>query len=234
MRKGSDAEALTAEIVSAVSFLRALALWLSGDRSRADDLVQETLEKALASLSSFTATTNLKAWLAGILRSSYLTDYRMRRSEIPDPDGAVAAQIALADPRSSCLDLRNVENALQKLSPEQREALMLVRAEGLSYEEAAKICGCTVGTSKSRVSRGEHLLAKLSGLEEGRSGDVKGPAHQKQRGRAIRKRKNPRQTAASTGRDPSNEQDPGTTADVHREGKRRKKPRSREGTRPEA
>ena len=79
MRKRSDAETFKAAIVSAVPSLHAFAVWLCGDRSRADDLVQETLEKALASKGSFTEGTNPKAWLTTILRNSYLIDYRERR-----------------------------------------------------------------------------------------------------------------------------------------------------------
>jgi len=78
-RNRSDAEALKAAIVSAVPSLRAFAVWLCGDRSRADDLVQETLEKALASKAFFTEVSSPKAWLTAILRDSYLTYYRRRR-----------------------------------------------------------------------------------------------------------------------------------------------------------
>ena len=78
-RNRSDAEALKAAIVSAVPSLRAFAVWLCGDHSRADDLVQETLEKALASKGSFTEVSSPKAWLTTILRNSYRTNYRKRR-----------------------------------------------------------------------------------------------------------------------------------------------------------
>ena len=87
MRKRSDLEALKAALVAAIPFLRALALAHCGDKDRADDLVQETLEKAFSSIGSFTEGTNLKAWLATILRNSHRTEYRKRRRETPDPDG---------------------------------------------------------------------------------------------------------------------------------------------------
>ncbi|HTO79029.1 MAG TPA: sigma factor [Methylocystis sp.] len=94
MRNWSDAEALEAAIASAVPSLRAFAVWLCGDRSRADALVQETLEKASASIGSFNEETNAKAWLTTILRNSYLTDHYAPH-ETGDPDEALAARIAM-------------------------------------------------------------------------------------------------------------------------------------------
>jgi RNA polymerase sigma-70 factor (ECF subfamily) len=185
MRKRSDAEALKAAIVSAVPSLRAFAVWLCGDRSRADDLVQETLEEALASIGSFTEGTDLKAWLTTILRNSYLADYRKRRRETADPNGAITARIAFPDPQTSHV-VRDYAKALQQLPPEQREALMLVLAGEMSYGEAAKICGCGVGTLKSRINRARDRLGELLGLEQGHSGDVKAFPCQKKLDRAAR------------------------------------------------
>jgi RNA polymerase sigma-70 factor, ECF subfamily len=163
-REQPNVAALKKEILSAVRFLRARAFALCGDLDRADDLVQETLVKAFASLGSFTEGTHLRAWLHTILRNSFYSDYRKRRREISDSDGLIAEQIAVPDSQSGHADLRDIMNALQQLSPEQREALMLVLAEGRSYSEAAKICGCAVGTMKSRVSRGRDGVVKLLGL----------------------------------------------------------------------
>ena len=166
MRKRSDLEELKAALVAAIPFLRALALAHCGDRDRADDLVQETLEKAFTSIGSFTEGTNLKAWLATILRNSYRTEFRKRRRETPDPDGALAARIAVPDSQTSHMDFKDFTKALQQLSSEQREALMMVLATGMSYEEAAEISGCAVGTLKSRISRARDSLVKLLSLEE--------------------------------------------------------------------
>lgn len=166
MRKRSDLEELKAALVAAIPFLRALALAHCGDRDRADDLVQETLEKAFTSIGSFTEGTNLKAWLATILRNSYRTEFRKRRRETPDPDGALAARIAVPNSQTSHMDFKDFTKALQQLSSEQREALMMVLATGMSYEEAAEISGCAVGTLKSRISRARDSLVKLLSLEE--------------------------------------------------------------------
>jgi len=94
MRNRPDAEVLKAAIVSVVPSLRAFAVWLCGDRSRADALVQQTLEKASASIGSFSEETNAKAWLTTILRNSYLADH-YERHETADPDGAIVARIAM-------------------------------------------------------------------------------------------------------------------------------------------
>ena len=167
MRKQTDLEAAKAALLAAIPFLRALALALCADKDRAEDLVQETLEKALSSIGAFTEGTNLKAWLATILRNSYRSEYRKRRREAPDPDGAIAARIAAPDSQISHMDFQDFAKALQRLPPEQREALMMIHGMGMSYEEAAEISGCPVGTLKSRVSRGRDNLVKLLGWQEG-------------------------------------------------------------------
>jgi RNA polymerase sigma-70 factor, ECF subfamily len=190
MRERADIEALKAALISAIPFLRALALALCGDRSRADDLVQETLEKAFASIGSFAEGGNLKAWLATILRNSYRTDYRKRRRETPDPDGAIAARIAVPDSQTSHMELRDSMEALQQLSLDQREALMMVLAAGMSYEEAAEISGCPVGTLKSRVSRARDRLVELLGMKAAESAEVEKPARRKTSG--DRKKEKPR------------------------------------------
>jgi RNA polymerase sigma-70 factor, ECF subfamily len=179
MHKQSDPETPKAALVAAIPFLRALALAHCGDKHRADDLVQETLEKAFSSIDSFTAGTNLKAWLATILRNSYRTEYRKRRRETPDPDGALAARIAVPDSQTSHMDFKDFAKALQQLSSEHREALMMVLATGMSCEEAAEIAGCAVGTMKSRISRARESLVKLLGLKEEKSGEVEKPAQRK-------------------------------------------------------
>ncbi len=179
MHKQSDPEAPKAALVAAIPFLRALALAHCGDKHRADDLVQETLEKAFSSIGSFTAGTNLKAWLATILRNSYRTEYRKRRRETQDPDGALAARIAVPDSQTSHMDFKDFAKALQQLSSEHREALMMVLATGMSCEEAAEIAGCAVGTMKSRISRARDSLVKLLGLKEENSGEVEKTAQRK-------------------------------------------------------
>ena len=190
MRKRSDLEELKAALVAAIPFLRALALAHCGDKDRADDLVQETLEKAFTSIGSFTEGTNLKAWLATILRNSYRTEYRKRRRETPDPDGALAARIAVPDSQTSHMDFKDFAKALQQLSSEQREALMMVLATGMSYEEAAEISGCAVGTLKSRISRARDSLVKLLSLEERETIELEKPPQRELS--AARKKGKPR------------------------------------------
>jgi len=148
--------------------------------------------KAFASLGSFTEGTHLKAWLHTILRNSFYSDYRKRRLEISDPDGLIAAQIPVPDPQTGHTDLRDIMNGLQQLSPEKREALMLVLAEGRTYEEAAKLCECAVGTMKSRVSRARDSLVKLLGVREEESAEDEKPAQPKVT--AAVKKKSPRLT----------------------------------------
>ena len=158
---------MRAAIVAAIPSLRAFAVSLCGNPDRADDLVHDTLLKALGSMDSFTEGTNLTAWLFTILRNAYYSDYRKRRRETADPDGALAAKLEAPPSQPSHMDLLDFREALQKLPADQREALVLIGASGLSYDEAAEICGCAPGTMKSRVNRARNRLSELLGLEEG-------------------------------------------------------------------
>jgi RNA polymerase sigma-70 factor (ECF subfamily) len=152
---------MTAEILAVIPNLRAFAVSLCGSLDHADDLVQETLVKAWGKLDTFTSGTNLRAWLFTILRNIYYSEYRKRRREVADPEGALAANLATAPAQGSHMDLLDFRAALQQLPSDQREALILIGASGLSYEEAAAICGCAIGTMKSRVNRARNRLAKM-------------------------------------------------------------------------
>jgi RNA polymerase sigma-70 factor, ECF subfamily len=149
------------DLVAAIPNMRAFAISLCGNRDRADDLVQEALVKAWNHLESFEQGTNLKAWLFTILRNAYFSELRKTKREVPDADGQFAARQAVAPEQHGHLDLIDLNNALAKLPADQREALILVGAEGFSYEDAAGICGCAVGTVKSRVNRARTKLAQL-------------------------------------------------------------------------
>jgi len=199
MRDRSDVAAFKEAILAAMPSLRARAVGLCGDVDRADDLLQETLLKAIASLDSFREGTHLKAWLYTILRNNFYSECRRRGREVSDPDGLIAARMAAPDPQTAHTDLGDFMNATQRLSPEQREALILVLAEGRSYEEAAKICRCRVGTMKSRVSRGRDRLVKLLGLEQLGSRKA-GKPHQREPPPA-RKKVNPRSREGKPGED---------------------------------
>ncbi len=157
---------MKADIVAAIPSLRAFAVSLSGNPDRADDLVHDTLLKALGSMDSFTEGTNLTAWLFTILRNAYYSDYRKRRRETADPDGEFAARLEAPPSQPGYMDLLDFREALQKLPADQREALILIGASGLSYDEAAEICGCAPGTMKSRVNRARNRLSELLGLED--------------------------------------------------------------------
>jgi len=153
------------QILAAVPSLRAFAISLSGNVDRADDLVQETLLRALANIDSFQPGTNLPAWLFTILRNLFRSEYRKRRREVEDADGSYAETLKAQPSQTSHVEFQEFRTALAKVPPDQREALILVGASGFSYEEAAEICGCAVGTIKSRVNRARTRLAQLLHIE---------------------------------------------------------------------
>jgi RNA polymerase sigma-70 factor (ECF subfamily) len=153
------------EILAAVPSLRAFAISLSGNVDRADDLVQETLLRALANIHSFQPGTNMPAWLFTILRNLFRSEYRKRRREIEDADGSYAESLKTQPEQTSHVEFKEFSAALAKLPDDQREALILIGASGFSYEEAAEICGCAVGTIKSRVNRARTRLANILNIE---------------------------------------------------------------------
>ena len=152
-------------MLAAVPSLRAFAISLCGNVDRADDLVQEALLRALANLSSFEPGTNMSAWLFTILRNLFRSEYRKRRREVEDVDGSYAEQLTFSPEQSTRLEINEFREALKALPPEQREALILVGASGFSYEEAARICGCAVGTIKSRVNRARTRLGEMLAIQ---------------------------------------------------------------------
>ena len=154
-------DSLRDDILAAVPSLRAFAISLSGKSDRADDLVQETLLRALANIDSFQPGSNLPAWLFTILRNLFRSDYRKRRREVEDADGSYAKTLKTQPAQSAHLEFEEFRAALEKLPQDQREALILVGASGFSYEDAAAICGCAVGTIKSRVNRARSKLSAL-------------------------------------------------------------------------
>jgi RNA polymerase sigma-70 factor (ECF subfamily) len=163
------------DMLAALPRLRAFAAALSGRADMADDLVQETLVKAWANLASFEPGSNMIGWLYTIMRNEFYGQLRKRRREVDDPDGQYAARLATHATQDSHMQFQDFRAALFRLAPDHREALMLVGASGLSYEEAAGLCGCAVGTMKSRVNRARAKLAELLavGREEAFGPDVK-------------------------------------------------------------
>jgi RNA polymerase sigma-70 factor, ECF subfamily len=167
-REFESSSQITADLLAVIPNLRAFAVSLCGNIDHADDLVQETLVKAWTNIDSFAEGTNLRAWLFTILRNIYYSEYRKRWREIADPDGAFAAKLSTAPAQSGHMDMLDFRAALQELPDDQREALILIGASGLSYEEAAGICGCAIGTMKSRVNRARNRLAEMLSITSGK------------------------------------------------------------------
>ncbi len=146
------------ELIALRPSLRAFAHSLCGGPQQAEDLAQETLLNAWKSRHSYQAGTSIKAWCFTILRNEF---YSIKRREWrrPSLDPDVAAQTLKSnDGHRKRLELLTLRNALEELPDQQREAVLLIGVGGLSYREAAQICGCAVGTLKSRVSRGRQAL----------------------------------------------------------------------------
>ncbi|MDO1559038.1 sigma-70 family RNA polymerase sigma factor [Brevundimonas sp. 2R-24] len=176
-RSAGDDEAFKKELVGLIPHLRAFARTLTGDPTAADDLAQDAMVKAWDARASYQMGTNMKAWTFMILRNQFYSDRRRswRQSQL-DQEAAERTLVAVDDPESP-VALDELRLALNGLPAEQREALILVGAGGFAYEEAAEICGCAVGTVKSRVSRARRALQ--GALERGdyeRDGQAAGDA----------------------------------------------------------
>ena len=164
-RSAADAVSFKRELTAVIPHLRAFARGLCGRPDLADDLVQETLLKAWAAQERFEPGTSMRAWTFVILRNAYLTDMRRNRFRA-DYDETVAERILVAPAaQEGPLHLSDMHRALLTLPAERREALLLVGAGGFSYEEAAQICQCAVGTIKSRVGRARAALTAM--IEDG-------------------------------------------------------------------
>lgn len=162
-----DADAqFKADLLDLIPFLRAFARSLCGNQETADDLAQETLVKAWQARGMFAPGTNLKAWLFTILRNQFYSDRRRAWRQAPWDQDAAERIPGSSSEQSWAAELSDTARALSCLSDEQREALILVGAGGFSYEDAAAICRCAVGTVKSRVARArKSLIAILDGEE---------------------------------------------------------------------
>ncbi len=149
------------ELLALIPFLRAFARSLCGNAEMADDLAQEALVKGWQSRDTFIPGTNLKAWLFTILRNQFYSDRRRAWRQAPwDQDSAERIPGA-REGQAWAAELSDTVRALRCLSDEQREALILVGAGGFSYEDAAAICNCAVGTVKSRVARARRALINI-------------------------------------------------------------------------
>jgi RNA polymerase sigma-70 factor (ECF subfamily) len=159
-------------MLAAVPRLRAFAISLSGNVDRADDLVQETLLRAMVNINTFQSGTNMCGWLLTILLNQFRSEYRKRRHEVEDATGSYVDNLKSPPEHHSRLEFEEFREALATLPPGQREALLLVGAAGFSYKEAAEICQTEVGTIKSRVNRARPRLSELLALD---SADKFGP-----------------------------------------------------------
>ena len=147
------------ELAAMLPHLRAFGRSLCGNADQADDLVQETMLKAWKAREQYIpGPSSMKSWAFVILRNCFLSQMR-RKKFTADYDELAAERLLVApDDQDDSLHLADVQRGLMQLPVDQREALVLIGAGQLSYEEAAAICGCAVGTMKSRVSRARTAL----------------------------------------------------------------------------
>src|SRR5690348_1265281 len=163
---GEGLQMVTDDMVALVPQLHTFARSLCRDGVRADDLVQEALMRAINNIQRFKPGTNLKAWLFTIVRNEHYSQLRRGKFEAQGMDIELLPEPSVPPDHDGKLELRDLNRALASLSPGQRTALILVSVSGFSYEEAAEICGCAVGTIKSRVARArETLLEMLEGRQ---------------------------------------------------------------------
>lgn len=166
MRAASAADPRDA-IVDHIPALRGFAISLTREPAGADDLVQDTIVKAWTHIDKFQPGTDLKAWLFTILRNTFFSQRRRAAREVADPDGVHAASLSVPPAHDGRLAFADFRTAFDKLSPEHREVLILVGANGYSCEEAASMMGVAVGTVKSRTNRARARLCEMLGLTGG-------------------------------------------------------------------
>jgi RNA polymerase sigma-70 factor, ECF subfamily len=144
-----------------IPHLRSFARGLCGNRDLADDLAQDAMTRAWAARTSFQPGTNFRAWIFMILRNQFYTTIR-KNSRMVSWDPEIAERLLVVNAsQHDRINVEDVAKALQKLSAEQREVLMLIGANGMSYDEAAEVMGCAIGTIKSRLARGRVALSAL-------------------------------------------------------------------------
>jgi RNA polymerase sigma-70 factor (ECF subfamily) len=167
----ADEDSFRDEFVALLPSMRAFARSLCRNRAEADDLAQTAMMNAWRARRSYMAGTNLRAWLYTILRNQYISE--RRRAATWRTDTSIE-DVVLPSPHNqeAAVEMSDVQAALMKLPEEQREALILVGAGGFAYHEAAAICGCAVGTIKSRVARARRALASILGEPRPGSADA--------------------------------------------------------------
>lgn len=154
------------ELVTHLPALRAFALSLTRNRATADDMLQDTVLKAWTNLDKFEPGTNMRAWLFTILRNNFYSSTRKTNREVADVDNVFSNTLAVKPAHDGHLQMMDFKAAFSELPVEQREALILVGAQGFSYDEAAETCGVATGTIKSRVNRARVRLTELLALDK--------------------------------------------------------------------
>ncbi len=139
---------------------------LTRNRATADDMMQDTVLKAWTNMDKFKAGTNMRAWLFTILRNNFYTSRRKLNREVADVDNAFSDKLSVKPDHDGRLQMLDFKAAFDRLPDEQREALVLVGAQGFSYEDAGDMCGVATGTIKSRVNRARAKLTELLQLDE--------------------------------------------------------------------
>jgi RNA polymerase sigma-70 factor, ECF subfamily len=164
MSAGEDVDAdklFRDQLVALLPSLRAFSRGLCRHREMADDLAQDTMMRAWAARASYTTGSNFRAWMFMIMRNQFYTTIR-KNSRMTSLDPEVAERVLIAAPaQQNGINVEDVAKAMQRLPAEQREVLLLIGANGLSYEEAAEIIGCAIGTVKSRLARGRTALSAM-------------------------------------------------------------------------
>ena len=163
IERGDADKAFKDSLIAVIPALRAFAITMVRHLDRADDLVQETLLKAWENRHRYEEGTNFRGWLFAILRNTLFSQYRKCKREVEDVDGKMAATLVTPASQNDHMDLEDFKLALATLPADQREALVLTGGSGFSYKETAEICGCPVGTVKSRVNRARAALAEIFG-----------------------------------------------------------------------
>lgn len=161
--QGSPRESVEEQVVNLIPALRAFARTFCKNTADTDDLVQETLTKALANVDKFERGTRLKSWLFTIMRNTFNTRYRVAAREAPGNEDCVADGVICAPTQEWSVRGRELESALGHLPDHYQEVLVLI-ASGESYLSAAERCDCAIGTVKSRLNRARHLLAQDLGV----------------------------------------------------------------------
>ena len=157
----NETRALREEVVALLPALRAFAFGLTRQRCDADDLVQETLVRAIQNLHQYTPGTRLKSWLFTIMRNAHRNNYNISRRETSENYEILVQRLSSSPAQEGVAAMSDFKSMLMVLPDEQQEVLILVGGLGFSYEDTAEVLGCAVGTVKSRLSRARERLTLL-------------------------------------------------------------------------